>query len=67
MADQPLHMWSYWADKYGPVEAFRDYYPDTARKNPVISYSLQMLSVATIAIEAEMTRLLKENEGGDDD
>ncbi len=62
MADQPFEMWPLWSEKYGPVEAFRDYYPDTARKNPIISHALSMLAVATLAIEAEMARLRQEED-----
>ena len=29
MADQPYHMWGFWSDKYGPVTALKDYYPET--------------------------------------
>lgn len=49
----PLHMWSYWRDKYGIKFALEDYYPEHA-KDPRIVLALAAIANAEAAIEAVM-------------
>lgn len=44
MSDQPAHMWSYWRDKKGLVEAATEYYPVSAKREDIQAAIAQIKS-----------------------
>jgi len=41
--DQPLHMWSYWRDKKGIVEALEDYYSQLLASSGELQHALTLI------------------------
>lgn len=67
MADQEHHMIRYWINKKGIEEAFRTYYPDLARRDPVIHQALTMRELAEKALMARVDELEAEAPGPQDE
>lgn len=61
MADQPYDMWTYWADKYGEIEALKHYYYWTFTNNPKLQFCVNQIEVCLDAIHAEMSKIEDEN------
>lgn len=57
-----LHMWSYWRDKKGLVEALEDYYPDLLRSDPLLYTAYTQLKMSMAFIDARMSTLEREAE-----
>ena len=51
-----LSMWSYWAEKYGVVEALKQYYPTTLANNPSLQMSVHTIRVNLAFIDNLMRK-----------
>lgn len=51
MADQPIHMWSYWRDKYGIASALTEHYPTMLGENAALRNALGMMQAGEAAID----------------
>lgn len=58
--DQPIHMWSYWRDKRGIVDAVKLDYP-TSVKREDISRALASINDAEKYLDFLMTALAEDN------
>lgn len=61
--DEDLHMWSYWQDKRGTLEALEADFPETA-KEPQIAAALMQVKNGLLLIDTLMRQ--KESEAKDE-
>lgn len=59
---QPAHMWTYWRDKRGIVEALRCDYPDILALSPTLQQALYQIQAAEALINRLMSDLPDEDE-----
>lgn len=62
MADADRHMLSYWIKEKGIEEAFKTYYPELARTDPIINQALAAKALAEKALMARVEELEEEAE-----
>jgi hypothetical protein len=58
----PAHMWSYWRDKNGVVEALECYYPELLGKNCELRTAVSLIKTGEAAIEQIMSNLTDDEE-----
>lgn len=54
---EAAHMWSYWRDKKGVVEALEDYYPETLKASPQLQMAIYNIRAAEALINKIMGEL----------
>lgn len=55
--DSEAHMWDYWRDKKGYVEALKSQYPIKCQKDPIISLALAQMESARMVVDRRMEQL----------
>ena len=58
-----LHMWSYWAEKKGVIEALEDYFPQTLANDSSLQLALHTIKANLALINSIMSE--KESEAQD--
>ena len=48
------HMWTYWRDKYGTLDALKDHYPQTIERDFRLAIAVAQIDIAMLAIEKIM-------------
>lgn len=51
MEDSPSHMWPYWRDKYGLVEALQAQYPNRLANDPELTEAIREIMRAMKRID----------------
>lgn len=59
---QPPHMWSYWRDKKGTVEAVEDYFPEVLAENTQLAVALATVKNNLVIIDELMTERIPEDD-----
>lgn len=62
MSNSALHMWSYWRDKKGAVEAMEEQYPELLNITPDLQQAISQIKNAERAIDKLMSDLEEINE-----
>lgn len=65
MADKDVsgaRSWRYWRDKYGEIEALREYYPATLANNLVLQAAVAQVELGLRAINSVMNELSDKDE-----
>lgn len=52
-------IWEYWRDKYGHLEALKDYYPEILTENEQIKIAVAQIKNAKIVIDHIMKDIIK--------
>lgn len=65
MSSEPLHMWSYWRDKKGTLEALEGYFPGAATE-PQMAAAVIQVKNGLLLIDALMQKAADEAEDDDD-
>lgn len=60
--DAPFHMWSYWRDKKGLLNALDDYYPNLTLNDPIVRHHVISMKAAMAALNSYMQE--KSDESG---
>lgn len=64
--DQPYEMWDYWSDKYDPLTALKDYYPETLAASDNLKLAVAQYENAKCIMHSVMDDL-KDKEEDDED
>lgn len=51
---------SYWVDKYGLVEAVKEYAPAEVKLDPVVAAAIATIRIGELALEARVKEMLPE-------
>ncbi len=64
MTEHP-HMWEYWRDKKGLVDALKDYYPNTLADSLPLQTALAQIEMAERSINSYMLELKNDEDDSD--
>ena len=65
--NEPFHMWPYWRDKYGHLDAVKDYFAEELKSNVELQQAVAMVKNGERLIDTLFAELAEREDGVEED